>query len=122
MASHPVNLAIRFFLEVAALIVFGMWGSNYSNDWLGIVLMIGLPLIAATCWGVFNVPGDPSRSGNAPIIVPGIVRLLIELLFFTAAILALYAMGYPRLSLLMGSVVAIHYLVSYDRLAWLLKQ
>ena len=121
MGSHPVNLAIRFLLEVAALIVLGMWGRHYSNGWLGILLMIGLPLVAATLWGVFNVPGDPSRSGKAPVIIPGIIRLLLELLFFTSAIVALYAMDFPRLSLLMGSVVVIHYLVSYDRLAWLLK-
>jgi hypothetical protein len=52
--------------------------------------MILIPLLAATAWGVFNVKGDPSRSGKAPVPVPGIVRLLLELAFFGSATLALF--------------------------------
>ncbi|WP_280456932.1 DUF2568 domain-containing protein, partial [Nocardia carnea] len=36
--------------------------------WLLVVL---LPVVAAAAWGVFAVPDDPSRSGAAPVAVPG---------------------------------------------------
>ncbi|MFQ6227417.1 DUF2568 domain-containing protein [Nocardia sp. NPDC002869] len=40
--------------------------------------MVLLPVIAATAWGVIAVPDDPSRSGAAPVAVPGAIRLLVE--------------------------------------------
>jgi hypothetical protein len=33
MGSHPINLAIRFLLEVAALTSTGMWGWRVSDAW-----------------------------------------------------------------------------------------
>ena len=122
MSSNPLNLAIRLLLELTALIAFGIWGWRYGHEtWLRLILAIGLPIIAASIWGIFNVPNDPSRSGAAPIIVPGLIRLAIELTIFTLAIWSLFYFGYTRLSLLLGGVVAAHYLASYDRIIWLLK-
>ena len=122
MSSNPLNLAIRFLLEIAALVAFGIWGWRYGHEtWLRLVLALGLPIIAASIWGIFNVPNDPSRSGAAPIIVPGIIRLTIELSIFTLATWALLHFGFTRLSLLFGVLVTAHYLVSYDRIIWLLK-
>ena len=46
---------------------------------------LGLPAIAAAAWVTFAVPGDPSRSGRAPVPVPGWVRLLLELAVFLGA-------------------------------------
>jgi hypothetical protein len=80
---------------------------------------IGLPLVAAVLWGTFRVPDDP---GKAPVPVPGLVRLLLEAVFFGAATWALYAAGLGFLSLTFGIIVLLHYVVSYDRIAWLLKQ
>lgn len=69
--------------------------------------------------GVFNVPGDPSRSGRAPVVVHGLVRLAIEL-----AILGLGTWGLWTASPLLGGVVAVlvvfHYVVSWRRVTWLL--
>ena len=123
MGSHPLNLAIRFLLEIAALTAIGVWGWQYGNEtWLAYILALGLPVIAAAIWGIFNVPNDPSRSGAAPIIVPGIIRLAIELAFFSLATWALHNLEYTSLSWLLGSIVILHYLVSYDRVIWLIKQ
>ena len=123
MGSNPLNLAIRFLLELAALTAIGVWGWQYDNEtWLRIILALGLPFIAAVIWGIFNVHNDPSRSGAAPIIVPGIVRLTLELLIFSLATWALYELAYTQLSWLLGSLVILHYLVSYDRIFWLIKQ
>ncbi len=123
MGSHPLNLAIRFLLEIAALIAVGVWGWQYGNEtWLTYILAIGLPVIAAAIWGLFNVPNDPSRSRAAPIVVSDIVRLTLELLIFSLATRALYELSYTQLSWLLGSIVILHYLVSYDRILWLTKQ
>jgi hypothetical protein len=84
-------------------------------------MAIGLPIILAAIWGTFAVPDDPSRSGSAPIVTPGIIRLGIELAFFTIATLALYDIGQTRLSFILGATVLAHYLLSYDRILWLLQ-
>jgi hypothetical protein len=121
MGSHPVNLAIRFLLELSALAATGLWGWNQSDDWIRFVLSFGLPISLAAIWGIFAVPNDPSRSGKAPIVVPGIVRLVIELAIFTLAIWALKDLGYTRICWIFGIMVAIHYIISYDRIIWLLS-
>jgi len=73
-------------------------------------------------WGVFAVPNDPSRSGAAPIAVPGMLRLAIEAIIFIFAVWALYDVGFTRLSWALGIIVAIRYLTSYDRILWLIRQ
>ncbi len=119
MGSHPLNLAIRFLLEISALISFGLWGWKFSESGWRYLLVFLVPLMFAIAWGVFNVPGDPSRSGNAPIVVSGVVRLLLELVFFTLASLALFQLGYQNLWWILGVAVFLHYAISYDRLIWL---
>ena len=47
MGSHPINLAIRFLLELAALAALSLWGWRQSESWIRIVLAMGLPVIAA---------------------------------------------------------------------------
>ena len=122
MGSHPINLAVRFLLELAALLAMGVWGWQQGEGWVRFVLALGIPIIVAAVWGVFAVPNDPSRSGAAPIAVPGILRLVIELAVFVLAIWALYDLGYPGLSLILGIIVTIHYIASYDRVLWLIAQ
>lgn len=60
-----------------------------------------------------RVPGDP---GEAPIAVPGAVRLALEVGFFGAAVWLLAVCGQPGLAWVLGAVVALHYLLSYDRI------
>lgn len=122
MGSHPFNLIIRFFLEISALIAAGIWGYQQSENWFRYLWALMIPVLMMTIWVIFNVPGDPSRSGAAPIVIPGFMRLLLEFAFFAFAIWALQKTGNPRLSLSMGIIVFLHYLLSYDRVAWLLSQ
>jgi hypothetical protein len=122
MGSHPINLTIRFLLEISALVAMGMWGWKYSDGWLRYVLAIGIPIVFAVIWGIFAVPNDPSRSGTAPIVTPGIIRLAIELGFFTLATWSLYDMGFDKLSLVFGVIVILHHIISYDRIIWLVSQ
>jgi hypothetical protein len=121
MGSHPANWAIRFVLEIAALIAMGFWAWQQGEGATRYVFGALVPLVAATLWGVFAVPGDPSRSGSAPVAVSGALRLGIEAAFFAFAVWALYQLGSTALSATMATALAVHYAVSYDRVAWLLR-
>jgi hypothetical protein len=122
MGFHPVNLAFRFLLELSALLAMGLWGWRQGEGALRFLLALGIPLVAATLWAVFAVPGDRSRSGNAPLPVPGVVRLTIELLFFAFATYALYDAEGASLGASLGAAVTVHYALSYDRVMWLVAR
>jgi hypothetical protein len=121
MSQNPINLAVRFILEIIALIALGAWAKTNFPGALGIALMILIPLLAAVAWGTFNVAGDPSRSGKAPVPVPGIVRLLLELALFGSATWALFSLN-PTYGWIFGGVTLVHYILSYDRILWLLER
>lgn len=120
MGSHPINLALRFLLEIVALISVGVWGWRQSDGWLRFVLAIALPIVLAAVWGTFAVPDDPSRSGHAIIATPGIIRLLIELVIFAIASWAIYNQGFYKVCFVFTFIVLVHYALSYDRIGWLL--
>ena len=88
MGSHPANLILRFLLEIIALISLGIWSWKQSESWFRLVLAIGIPIIAAIIWGIFAVPNDPSRSGAAPVVTAGFIRLIIEFGIFGLQILS----------------------------------
>ena len=112
MNTNPVNLAIRFLLEIVMLIILGCWGWHLSETWLKYIATPGLPLIAAVLWGVFRIPNDPKP---APVAIPGILRLLLELGLFGLSTWALYDLGYSKSAIIMTLIAILHYIVSYDR-------
>lgn len=122
MSNHPLNLALRFLLEVTALVTFGFRGYRLTDNWTRIIWAIALPLIFATIWGIFAVHNDPSRSGKTVVSTPGIVRLLIELVLFSIATWVIIDMGYTLAGWIFGAIIFLHYLISYKRVIWLLKQ
>ena len=122
MATHPLNLAVRFLLELSALSALGLWGWRHGDGVWRFVIAAAIPLIAAALWGTFAVPGDPSRSGSAPVPVAGLLRLALEIGFFASATWALYDLKYAVLTAVFGAAVVIHYLLSYDRVSWLISQ
>lgn len=119
MAQNPINLALRFILELAALYFIGRWGWTRHSGIVRYLLAIGLPLLAAAIWGIFRVPGD---GGVPKVRVPGIVRLLIEVIYFGFAIWSLFDAGTIATGWTFGGIILFHYLISYDRIVWLLKQ
>ena len=121
-SKHPVNLALRFLLELVAIFTFGFWGHSLVGDGTRILLAILFPLLFAVLWGVFAVKGDPSRSGKTVIKTPGILRLMLELVLFGAAAWMMLDLDYTTVALIFGVAVVIHYFISFDRIAWLLKQ
>jgi len=121
MSQNPINLTVRFALEILGLIAYGAWGRAQFQGAMGITLMILIPLLAAAAWGTFNVKGDPSRSGKAPVQVPGALRLLLELTFFGLATWALFSLN-ETYGWLFGLITLGHYILSYDRIIWLLER
>ena len=75
MANHPINLTLHFVLELVAWFALSYWGWTQHQGLARWLLALGLPLIAIALWGTFRVPGDP---GDAPVTVPGIVRLALD--------------------------------------------
>lgn len=121
MSQNVLNLAVRFLLELAALYAFGRWGWLQGADFMRYALMIGLPILAATLWGVFRVPGDASANGESVVAVSGWVRLLFEIAFFSFAIFCFFDTGLRNTGWVFSAITLLHYLLSYDRILWLLK-
>ena len=112
------NLGLRFVLELVALAAVGYWGfASFSNLALRLLCGIGLPLLLATIWGVFRVPGD----GGPPVVeVGGAVRLMIEALVFGTAVALLVAAGEGGLAATLALVLVLHYIADAQRVLWLL--
>ena len=75
----PLNLGLRFVLELCLLVALGVWG--FSEN---VVLGIAAPLAAAVVWGLWIAP-KASRRLRDP------ARLVVELVLFGAAGAALAA-------------------------------
>jgi hypothetical protein len=124
MAKKQIESAyyFRFVLEVVALLFIGWYGSSLASGWASFFLAAGFVLLAALLWGLFNVPGDPSRSGKAPVVVSGSVRLAIESLVFLTAVYAILSTMGKWFALLYLTAVIAHYIHIKKRVTWLLKQ
>lgn len=116
------NLGLRFLLEIAGVFALGVWGLHLADSWARYALMPVLPAIAMTLWGTFNVKGDPSRSGKAPVPVPGLVRLLVELIVFGAGVTAFAQVWGPISAAIYAGAIVIHYATAWKRVAWLLAR
>lgn len=119
MAQNIFNLALRFILEIVALIAIGSWGWAQHQGILRYTLALSLPVIAAAVWATFRVAGE-ANSGPPIIAVPGLVRLLLELAVFGFAVWSLISGQLTHGAWLFGGVLLFHYLISYDRVRWLL--
>jgi hypothetical protein len=124
MSKHPMNLALRFLLELAGLAALAYWGWAWGDPWRW-PLAIGLPMVAAIIWATFRTPGDQTANQKAPVPVHGIIRLSIEMTFFGLAIVALFtAQSSNDRAELAGSILTLavlaHYILSWDRVMWLL--
>lgn len=118
----PGNLLLRFALEIAALVGLAVGGWSLVDAPLSWLLAAALPLAGIVIWGVFNVPGDPSRSGRAPVSVPGSARLVLEVVVLLAGAAGLAVGGLGWLAVVMTALVALHYATTMARVRWLLAR
>jgi hypothetical protein len=122
MSKNPLNLALRFLLELSAIATFGAWGYSLAQGGMRILMALLFPVLFAGVWGVFAVRNDPSRSGKTVVQTPGPVRLILELSLFGVAAWMLFDLGLSLPAWIFSGLVLAHYLISWDRMAWLLKQ
>ena len=79
------NLALAFFLELGVLAALGYWGFQTGQGTIAkIGLGIGAPVLAVVVWWLFGAP-------RAIWHLNGVFRLLLEVIFFGSAAVALYA-------------------------------
>lgn len=89
-------MAIRFVLEILALIIVGIWGYRNGN----LIGAIGLPLIVAVIWAIFGSPGAPYK-------LHGIYKILLELSIFLVASYFLYKLGHSVMAMTFAGVAII---------------
>jgi len=119
MANHPLNLALRFVLELTALAGLAMLGWTLGGEGWRLLPAIVIPVLAAAAWGTFRIPNDP---GRAPVPVAGPIRLALEVAVFAGGVAGFAVAGQGTVALLVGAVTGLHYLASYDRVIRLLRK
>jgi len=119
---QAANLLLRFLLELAALGGFATlaWSST-EGFWRYLSTFSALVMVMAL-WGVFAVPDDPSRSGNAPVAVSGQIRLVLELAILFGGALAYHLVGFSLTATVLALLILAHYALSLQRITWLLQQ
>ena len=83
---RPVNLALRFALELAALAAFASFGLHAIRGPARLALAAAMVLAAAAVWGRWVAPKARRRLADP-------ARLLVEVAFFAAAGAALGVAG-----------------------------
>jgi hypothetical protein len=121
VSQNPINLIVRFLIEIAALVGLFRLGLDLGSGALGFAIAAGLVLAGAVAWGTFTVPGDRSRSGEAPVPVNGRIRLFVEAVVLGGAAIAWFVTGPQSIAVVYSSVALAHYLLSWDRLVWLIR-
>lgn len=121
MGFNPINLTFRFLLEIIGLIGIFRLGLEIGTGLWRWVLAAGFTFAAMALWATFRVPGDRSAGGEAPYSVSGPVRLLIEAVIFGAGAVGWFVTGPDWMAWAYLSALALHHLISYDRIAWLVR-
>ena len=81
------NLALRFVLEICALVALGYAGAVLGDGLVAsLALGVGLPLVAGVLWGLLVAP-------KATLDAPFAVRLLVETAVFVGAGVSLVVAG-----------------------------
>jgi hypothetical protein len=121
MSQNPLNLVVRFILEMVALVAIGYGGWHAVDGFWRYLLAIALPLIAAFLWGAFRPPNEPHHPSHDTFAVSGVVRLLIEAVVFGGGAWGFFSTGASTWGWLFVAILLLHYALSYDRVAWLLR-
>jgi hypothetical protein len=83
-AIKNANLALAFLLELCVIAALAFWGfSTNTGTLVKIVLGIGVPVLAIIVWALFGAPRGPWH-------LKGIWYLLLKIVFFGSAAVALY--------------------------------
>ena len=120
------QLALRFGLEMASLVAWALTGWAVGGDalagWLRWLLALVLVSIAAGLWGTFRVDGDSGGDNEAPVRVPGTVRLVLELVVLLGGAVAVTWAGETVFGVVLAVLGVVHYASTMSRVRWLVVQ
>ena len=103
------NMGLAFLLELGVLASLCYFGFVISKNWFAkIGLGPGLPVLAILVWGSFGSPQATWRLG-------GLWSLLLQIIFFGSAVVALYAVSKRRLGITFALVFVLNTVLTY---AW----
>jgi hypothetical protein len=102
-----VNPALAFLLELGVLAALVFWGfSSGSGTLAKIVFGIGAPVLAIIIWALLGAP-------NAPWHLEGIWYLLLRIVFFGSAAVALYVAGQHVLGVVFALLFVVNTTLMY---------
>lgn len=102
-----LNLGIRFILEIISLVAIGYWGFQLQAGTLvRYSVGIGVPIIIMIIWGTFGSPAAPYRLSPA-------YRIILQIVIFASAILAVYFSYNQTLSIIFAILIIINTLLFY---------
>ena len=101
------NLALAFLLELCMLAALGYWGFHMGESSISrISLGLGAPLLAAIVWGIFLSP-------KATVKVPRVIKFILQVIVFGAAVAALFAADRPTWAWVFGLLVILNKILLY---------
>jgi uncharacterized protein DUF2568 len=101
------NLALAFFLELSVLAALAYWGFQTGQGTIArIALGIGAPAVAIVVWALF---GSPQAAWH----LNGVYRLLLQVVFFGSAAVALFAAGQHSLGVAFALVFVLNTVLAY---------
>ncbi len=101
------NLALAFFLELAVLAALGYWGFSTGQGTLArIGLGIGIPAVAVVVWALFGSPQAAWR-------LQGPWFLILRVVFFGSAAVALFAASQRVLGVVFALVFVVNLALIY---------
>lgn len=103
------NLGLALLLELVVIVALGYFGFVVEASWPGkIGLGIGLPVVAIVIWALFGAPRSRRRLKGFPF-------LLLQIIWFGSAAVALYFAGQPILALIFALLFVLNTILAY---AW----
>lgn len=106
-ALKNANLALAFFLELGVLAALGYWGFYTGQGTLAkIGLGIGTPAVAVVVWALFGAPQAAWR-------LQGPWFLILRVVFFGSAALALFVAAQRTLGAIFALVFVVNLALIY---------
>lgn len=102
-----INLTIVFFMELAMLTSFALYGYSIGNKtWMSITLALVFPAAAIMVWGIWCAPKSAHR-----LKMP--YQIFFRLVMFLLASWSLYNIGKTTPAVLMAVLALLTQIVSY---------
>ena len=106
-AIKSVNALLAFVLELGVLVALGYWGFTMGSSMPAhIALGIGLPLLAILVWAMWGAPRSRWH-------VQGFRFLLLRIVFFGSAVVALFFVGQYALAVLFALLTVLFLVLAY---------